>query len=378
MNRRVWKTLSTLGLAASGLIVSFGGCNQDYAALNGQCQEDDNNVCTIEKCGTDGMVNHEPVPESWNLTCSIGLNTGRCMFGQCMLDCQQGMIPCKCSTDADCPGDNDCAHWACMGNECTLTPLNDGVTIDLTGPGDCQSITCFGGEMTANIDLNDVPMDVSGNCAIGTCTDGIPNVMVDQSDPPPPMACEVFSCDSSGLIVMGAAAVGAACPMGACNSSGMCVDCLPKADWDLCKMTNMPNPCPVPKCDGSACANNSECRTACADGVCCETACTGECKSCNLMGMAGKCTNIAYYQPDSSYMDPNGMVPLTCTVAANGSLCDGMGNCLKIVGKTCMLDADCLSGKCASPSKVCLGAKGEPCANNAQCLSASCVNAVCQ
>lgn len=70
------------------------------------------------------------------------------------------------------------------------------------------------------------------------------------------------------------------------------------------------------KNQAESCSGGSECASNyCSDGVCCNTACTDTCKSCNITGSVGTCTNVA----------ANGLDSDTCT---NCNSCDGSGKCI--------------------------------------------------
>jgi hypothetical protein len=89
--------------------------------------------------------------------------------------------------------------------------------------------------------------------------------------------------------------------------------------------------------------------------------------------MRGTCANIPYYEEDQSYKDPMFMTLESCTILGKAAVCNGSAKCLKIVGKVCSVDTDCISGKCnPTAPKVCLGAKGEACSSNLACISGTC------
>lgn len=280
------------------------------------------------------------------------------------------MTGCKCTSDQECPPDEPCADWMCTGNLCKGTFFPDGHLLNTLQPGDCKKQVCQGGIPKQVDDTLDVPSEILGDCLESVCNGQTPSTKPNDADTPANTGCVTNSC-SAGMVVVNNAQVGTSCMSGVCNAVGACVNCLLAAEWDQCKMKNMPGPCPVPKCGGELCAAKSECAGECIDGVCCNTTCTEECKSCNVMGSVGTCTNIPTYQEDDSY----GM-GLACTVAISGSVCNGVGTCLRIVNSPCTLDSQCFSGKCASMK--CLGAAGEICNGNAQCVSMMCVMGACK
>jgi MYXO-CTERM domain-containing protein len=89
---------------------------------------------------------------------------------------------------------------------------------------------------------------------------------------------------------------------------------------------------------GCTAATASSCKTGnCVDGVCCvQTAaqCNGKCKSCNVPGMAGTCSNVPAGQPDND----------TCP---SDLACDATQACKALLGHACTTFSDCASGHCA-------------------------------
>lgn len=424
MARSAWLRVTSVGIFAGSLVVSFLGCYGDQGITKGTCV-DDFNPCTADSCDANG--NSTSTPEADGSQCFLGGNEGVCSGGTCELTCKMEMAGCKCATVDDCPAANVCASWACTMGQCVSTTMTmDGMEIDpldsndckhkicqsgsiktvedgddfpedIVGdckdpvcngqmpgqaennldvpadmPGDCQKPVCTAGTPGTADDNMDTPGDTVGDCKISNCKGGKVVDEVDMADPPAETECQTFSCKADGTIPAMDKAIGTACATGACDTDGMCKPCLTKADWDKCKMLHMPEPCPVPKCNGQACGMDTECATDCNDSekVCCDTTCTDECKSCLVDTLVGTCTNIPFYEVDKSYTDPVFMTPdVKCEAT---SLCNGMGKCLKIVGAGCAMDSQCMSGKCAMLAKVCLGAKDEPCSNNAQCASMVC------
>ena len=89
---------------------------------------------------------------------------------------------------------------------------------------------------------------------------------------------------------------------------------------------------------GCTAATASSCKSGnCVDGVCCvQTAaqCNGKCKSCNVPGMAGTCSNVPAGQPDND----------TCP---SDLACDATQACKALLGHACTTFSDCASGHCA-------------------------------
>lgn len=401
MARSAWLRFTSAGLFAGSLgLLVLGGCFDPVGAETGAC-EDDLNPCTVDSCDTSGKPSHTPVPDGANVKCVLGENEGVCKGGTCELTCKTQMTPCKCDSKSDCPMDNFCATWECTMGECVSTSMMEGMTADPLMPGDCQKKICQGGALKVVDDPMDTPTDVKGDCQDPICNAGVPGTMnndndvpamdmmlgdckkpscnggmlvavPDTMDIPPANECTTYSCTAAGEPAPANSKIGTPCgpnKTSACDKLGMCVGCLEKPDWDKC---NMPaGSCIVPKCEGQPCSMKSECKNECADGVCCDMACTEECKSCNLTGSVGKCTNISKYQEDDNYG-----ANLTCDIMVAGAVCNGMGKCLRIVGTPCTMDAQCYSGKCMNLK--CLGAVGEMCGSGMDCLSGTCMMGACK
>ena len=104
---------------------------------------------------------------------------------------------------------------------------------------------------------------------------------------------------------------------------------------------------------GKPCASGSECLTGyCSDGVCCDKACGETCKSCNLSGTAGTCSDVPKGQPDTKAATP-------CD-AGGTATCDGKGSCKKSNGRTCNNPSECGSGYCVD-GRCCDGECKESC-----------------
>ncbi|MBK9265315.1 MAG: hypothetical protein IPM54_36715 [Polyangiaceae bacterium] len=284
-----------------------GNCEACTAALKG---EGDDGTCGLIVTGTD--------PED------------ECQDGAC-----DGASICKidggklCAANADCFS-GFCVDGVCCNSECTGTCEACSVALKGDGQGaegecgpiatgldpqdECANGACNGAN-ACNID-NGVMCMSSGQCASGFCVDGyccdtactetckschVPgltgvcsNVPPGQDDANAPMTCagSTVSCDGNGV----------------------------------CKKEN-----------GNACSANGECLSgSCVDGVCCNNACTETCKSCNVAGSVGTCTNVPIGQED-----PN--ASLQCL---GSNTCNGNGECKKKQGETCTSNGTCLSGFC--------------------------------
>jgi hypothetical protein len=124
--------------------------------------------------------------------------------------------------------------------------------------------------------------------------------------------------------------------------------------------------------NGAQCGSNGDCVSGvCAQGACCATACTGMCRSCNLAGTAGTCTNV-----------PNGADPLNqCQDAGAASCgqdgqCNGAGGCRLYLAGTSCAAAICSAGSFNGPRSCsgtgsCTGPAGVSCGKY-QCAAVSC------
>ena len=378
MARSKWLGLISTGLFAGMLGTTFLGCYESRRSELGTCEED-NNPCTMDSC-TTGATTHTPYPDGE--ICSLGDNPGKCQMdssglsSRCVLDCETNPDTCRCDSASECPADETCATWACNAGRCARSPANEGMLIDgAQTANDCKKTVCTAGEIQTVDDYEDKPLDTIGDCQAPACNAGVPGSIDDNMDEPPDNECVAGTC-LNGQPVMSNAAPGTHCMNGtrACNSNGECVSCLSVSEMATCTS------CPVKLCGGEACTLAISCQSNfCADGVCCNETCTGECKGCNVAGSVGTCSNILYYENDPVYTHPVTMNPAASCNINSGAVCNGMGSCRKIVGKTCAMDNECVSGQCStSTPRFCKGAKGESCNDNSLCASGVCdTNGAC-
>jgi hypothetical protein len=196
-------------------------------------------------------------------------------------------------------------------------------------------------------------LQVMGDCKKASCdATGAIVALADDTDVPPAEACTEFQC-ADGQKVAKFKPAGTACTDGKCDGKGVC-------KLEIAR----------------ACVDAANCASGnCADGVCCDTACTDPCKSCTVPGKVGTCSDLPNLAEDSSFTDPiSGTPNVSCRAPF---FCNGAGKCLGGLAAPCTAPMGCLSGACASPSKLCLGATGEPCTNSGQCASGTCVANKC-
>lgn len=308
---------------------------------------EDNNACTKNVC-TNGTPSH-PF-EALNTSCGVNLKCND--MGQCV----------GCIVSTDCSGTDDfCKTRACTNGICGFNYTAMGTNLP-TGQtsGDCKVVECNGqGAIVTSPDNADVPND--GNaCTNDMCTAGTPSNPPTAANTP----CGTGGlCSGTGLCEK---PNGVTCTINADCASAHCVEgyCCEATCNQNCKACNIPgslgmcvtvpkgysdDSCPNPKsCDGttgqSACVNllpvgspctmASQCGTGtCVDGVCCASACGTACKSCNVPGSVGTCTNVPANQEDGA----------ACSVT---NACNGNGMCKAKAGQTCTMASNCLSNFC--------------------------------
>jgi hypothetical protein len=321
------------------------------SGLGSECASDNcvDGVCCDTSCA--GMC----------MGCAVASHVGTCYnlpqytqdnfpLGACIgNNTCDGAGGCKKQNGQTCPGGNgDCASGNCV----------DGVCCDTTCTGTCKAC------------------NVSGH--VGACT----NLPQYTQDTFPTNACTGNNtCDGSGNCKK---QNGQTCPGGAGDcASGNCVDgvCCDTACNTACWACNLggsggtcskiaqytQDTWPANICTGNnTCDGNGSCKyqngqtcpsgagtcasNYCVDGVCCSTGCGGQCKSCNVGGSVGTCSNTPKYVHDDN-SSPACQAPDTC---------DGQGNCLSENGQDCSNGSTCASGNCVD-GKCCDTACTETC-----------------
>lgn len=201
-------------------------------------------------------------------------------------------------------------------------------------------------------------------CRIPTCNGGVCGVAdeMDGKEVEPGTTCKTTVC-MAGAPTDQFAPAGTACTEDGgtvCDGAGECVGCATNADcmdptkpWCAPEKTCMEIDCMngvkdgpetdvdcgglCPPCEkGKGCLETTDCAAGvceASDGICCDMACDQTCQSCKLPGMEGTCIYIQQGQ------DPEDECPGT-------QVCDGNTICVKLVGETCSMEAECLSGNC--------------------------------
>lgn len=426
---------------------------------------DDMNSCTLDVC-TDGVGSSSPV--SPGTTCVVG-EPGVC-------DGSGACVECNEATDCVLlPVEDDCQKRTCIEHLCSRTFTMMGTVIAMQTMGDCKRVVCDGmGGTRVEIEDTDLPED-NNPCTKNICANGVPTNPTEPLDTDCGVGavcnsmgmcvgCNMASqCTGTDDFCKTRVCIDNVCaydftpagtdlPMGQTNLDCMVVECdgmgnivnsVDQSDrpvdgnectQDVCSTQGIPsNPFePVNatcnQTDGTVCDGAGTCKKAiaavcaapgdclsgfCVDGVCCDLACSGACKSCNIMGMVGTCSNVAAGQDDG-----NG-VP-SCSGPSQS--CDGMGACKKENGQTCSAGSECSSSVCvdgyccnnsctaacqgcnvsgylgtchnlpqyaddANPTcsgtntcngaGACLKENGQTCTSNGQCASTFCVDGYC-
>ncbi|MDY0000802.1 MAG: MopE-related protein [Polyangia bacterium] len=225
----------------------------------------------------------------------------------------------ECGLCRTCNGSAACVNAASgtdPKSECTLTPqsgcLNDG---ECNGTGGCR-LWAPGTECAAQV-CTGFTKYLQDTCnGLGTCSDG------------GTVNCSPYLCDGAGLDCRTSCTLNTHCITGSYCDGGVCFG--KKADGQACS-------------DGSQCTSNF-----CFDGVCCNADCSGTCKSCNLTGNVGFCTNIPANQ------DPDSECAGTCKSCNGSGSCgntaaglDPETECAETAASTCSTDGQCNgSGAC--------------------------------
>jgi hypothetical protein len=307
----------------------MGGCKKDDGQPCGVGSECSSGICT------DGVCCDSVCSETC-AACNVAGSAGTCsyvLFGgddvpACMgASSCDGFGTCKKDNGLSCAVNAECLNGFCV----------DGYCCDGTCTGTCKACNVAG--------------------SLGTCS----NVSSGLDDVP---TCSgTSSCDGSGLCKK---ETGQTCSVNGDCLTGFCADgyCCNAACSGTCKACNIagslgtcsnvaagtddPGTCSgTSSCDangvckkdnGVTCSAANECLSGfCADGVCCNGACTASCKSCNLAGLQGTCSNIVFGQPD----------PVAVTPCIGVNACDGNGTCKKSNAQTCAVGGECLSTFCA-------------------------------
>jgi hypothetical protein len=314
-------------------------------------------ACVDEACSADGEPLKTPSP--------AGTACGQ-------LACDGNGICSGCTADGQCPGDT-CNAPVCdlMTGTCKTAPAAVGVPVPdpMQTPNDCQVLVCNAmGGIDSVQDPDDVPIADSDPCTLDLCVAGTPLH-------PPVVA-------------------GTECPLGVCDFSGQCVQCIsafgcpgdslcshPICDNNsTCSLSHEPagTPCGAGSCDGVGncvgCISGEECgmTTECTMHSCLAGGCSmsfapsgtlvsgqtaGDClkKVCDGGGMIINQPDNADVQSDNNECTADTCVggspmftlkPAGAPCAGGTKVCNGSGVCVGCVDAT---DCPPPSGLCKDP-----------------------------
>jgi hypothetical protein len=305
---------------------------------------DDANPCTVEAC-TNGfctvalldMVMGPGSSECITIDCAKGAPTktihdGKACGGGGTLQCV-GEVCTGCNGDTACGTTDDCQTATCLpdmtcnyGYKPIGTACAGGTTfcdasqkcVECAIDANCApGKTCYQqsgcvscSDKFKNGDETDV--DCGGSCS--PCADKLACIL--------PKDCKSTMCENGTCI---------SCTDGVKNGGEAGIDC---GGVSTCLA-----------CPGTACSVATECALGfCYDTVCCDKACTDPCKSCNLAGKAGVCSDVplGYADPACSAATP---------VCKTGVCVDNQGK--SPLGDACVVNSDCFSNNCQGNPKTC-------------------------
>ncbi|MBK9258797.1 MAG: hypothetical protein IPM54_03060 [Polyangiaceae bacterium] len=309
-----------------------GGCADGTECASGFCID---GVCCADTCTAECMACN--VPMSLGTCTNVPANTDDAPLCTGTNSCN-GMGACKRDDGQPCGNNSECSSGFCADGVCCDSACGEtckscnlvgavGVcsfvpndTVDPTGMSPCNNPYRCDGKGACKA-LNSVTCNQASDCLSGYCVDNYCcNNICNQTC----KACAgMLTGGNNGAcgFILNATDPQNECPTGECNGAGVCTG--------GGGGNNLPN--------GAGCANGSQCLSSfCVDGVCCNAACTETCKSCNVTGSVGTCTNIPNDQQDSNATTP-------CN---NPYRCDGAGVCKALNSVPCTMPSQCLSGYC--------------------------------
>ncbi len=352
----------------------------------------------------------------------------------------------RCTTNAQCASEQQCAGGKCGrssngavcedGSDCASGFCVDGVCCNVACSGPCVSCNQTGSVGHCQYvsiglpdsDCNGQDRTTCGSTGLcdgqGTCTLYPANTVCAPSSCSGLIENVPRTCDGKGQC-QDAQLVD--CAPFIC-SDGACTDSCDPQNADTCEsghacVADTSGGTSAYVCgkrkNGQTCPDSSQCESGfCVDGVCCESACTGPCRSCNLSGSPGKCTNVATGAADprkvctdkgiancstNGLCDGNGACqsypvgaecgPSSCTAGAYTppSTCNAAGQCTASRSRTCSpfvcngsvcYDA-CNSDKQCAEGSFCLNGScgpkpsGANCSAGTECKSGFCAQGVC-
>jgi hypothetical protein len=315
------------------------------------------------------------------------------------------------------------------GGECTSGFCVDGVCCENACAGACmhcnaqrmtgQCVPVPAGQDPRNVCAADnTPCGTDGQCnGMGACRRQPAGTMCRAAACNGPMQLVLASrCDGNGNCVAGATQT---CAPHLCANNACATTCAGPQDCVAPATCN--NGTCGRRANGSPCAAPTECQSNfCVDGVCCNVAdCSGACRSCNVQGSAGTCTNF----PMGADPRMPGCAAGTQETCGLTGKCDGVGGCARYAGvpcgtrsctngvetsqgiclatgmcgaarqracapytcrgdacaSTCTGDAECVATHFCAPNMQCLQKRGlaSTCTENRECQSGFCAGGLC-
>lgn len=311
------------GLPTPGVMEMVGDCKQHICVNGVDTSFDDNadlpnddNTCTKDAC-----VNGMPV----NTVISA---SGPCIASGTPGVCNATGACIQCNVAEDCPAivpANPCKQRTCMNNVCGTANLP---AMDVASAlGDCKKSSCDGnGNVVLANDNTDVPTD--GNlCTADVCTNGTP------SNPPAPNTAK---CGPTLMLT--------------CDGLGQCTGCTTSADCGMsddcktfscvmskCVISYVPSGMPLPKNRQT----DADCQVLQCDGA---GNTIGAIDPTDAPDDNNQCTqNLC----DSMGIPMFPAEPLNTNCASGGgTVCNGLGGCVKAPGANCADGGECITGFC--------------------------------
>jgi hypothetical protein len=280
-----------------------------------------------------------------------------------------------CSSDGQCLSghcaDGVCCNLPCKGPcwACNLSGKKGVCTVVAEGSSPVSGKSCSTSSKS-NCD-GDGKCDGAGSCRNWPDGTVCKSAYCDTGDVVKPAR----HCDGDGACRYAVSSSSSiACAPYACDSSptndichGSCADNSDCASGFTCSGTKCGGKTPL----GTSCTLGSQCASGeCVEGVCCESACTGVCKTCNLLGLAGRCVNV----PDGA-APPAGKSCSQDPPCGEDGTCNGSGACRVTPTGTPCASPTCYDGPTSSmlQQSFC-DASTKTCVKS----DSSCGNYVCQ
>lgn len=287
---------------------------------------DDGNDCTNDECN-NGLPNTNET--GGGSPCVFELGAGICNGkGKCV----------QCTSNAHCPIEKpkcNTNYFLCIPSTCDNNDLDPGESDQDCG-GDCPPCDTGQSCMVSSDCASNACGAETKACLAPTCSDGIKNG--DEGDVDCGNNCAARcaagqGCDNDNDCISGRCTGPSGVCIATCNDDQKnnfesdvdcggpeCNDCNAGAQCSGVDANCLSADCgPAGTCEkgqnGTPCGGASQnCVSGfCANGVCCDSNCNGVCKSCNLAGAAGKCSNLPAGQSTAGCLAP--------------LACDGNGNC---------------------------------------------------